>query len=264
MRLLSAVSIRAWLALITVTEAVIIKMHQFQNCQGQYSQCTRIQEGQCCTNRPFETSHNPTNDRLPAASSRFDDLPPTAIGLTFQSAGYCNSEPVSIGFGVTFCLNSVPSVYEQNRDRLITGARWEVPTKKCDTSVEACAGWNVNTGLKNGLDMGDMQRIGTIPMNLFSRDNQDEADKGGKGCQVADGLTFANGHRFKIHPDTMGDEDYALLMEHADADSNIEDIPKHLHKYEIQHEGVLARRQVSRRGLDDSAERLAKHYAGEA
>jgi hypothetical protein len=167
---------------------------------------------------------------------------------------------------VTFCLNSVPPVYDPTHDRLITGARWEGLNKKknCDTSVEACAGWDYKTGLKNGLDMGDLQRIGTIPMNIFSRDNHDEADKAGEGCQVADRFTFANGHKFNIHTDIMGDEDYALLVEHANADSNIEDIPKHLHKYEVEHEGVLARRQLNWRGMEDSAGRLAKHYAREA
>jgi hypothetical protein len=260
MKLLSASSISAWMALITSTRAVRIYMHAAHDCQG-YSQACVAHEDFCCTQRPFQHHTTLYNDRRLGASSRFDGLPPTAVGFVYQTEGLCRSQPVNIGFGVTFCLNSVPSVYEPHQHNLITAANWEFLTKTCETSKEACDGWDVKTGLKNGVDMGEMQRLGTIPINLFSRDSYNEVDENKRGCQVADELTFANGHRFNISPKAMADEDYELLVLHAEADSNMEDVPKHLYKYEIDHEGVLARRQLTRRRMKDPAERLVDHYA---
>jgi hypothetical protein len=202
--------------------------------------CHFATEGECCSWRTVGSVF----DNLPAASVRFSGLPPTSVGLTWQGTFDCVGEPANIGFGAEFCLNGVPSVYAPQQDRVVTHAKWKTLTKVCDTTPEACAEWDYKTGLKNGLEMGEMQGIGAMPINLFSRNLHDEVDKDEGNCRTADKLTFVNGHRFNIHRNVMSDEDYALLLEYAMGDSNIEDIPEYLQKYEIEREDVLARRQL--------------------
>lgn len=259
MKVFSTASVPTWLTLFTITKAASMDMHIYPNCGGPALSCPSRSSDECCSSRTIGNLFNYD----PVASIQFDGLPPTSVGLVWQGTHDCGGTPANIGFGVSFCVNSVPSIYEPQLNRLITHCKWKTLTKVCDTTPEACKDWDFQTGLKNGLDLGGMQRIGAMPINLFSRDLHDEVEKEKADCQMADKLTFANGHKFDVSLDVMNDEDYALLFEHAIADSNIEDVPEHLQKYEVEREHVLARRQLPRSGMRDSAQRLAEYYTAD-